>query len=179
MFYKRWIGKLNAKKVLFSLAIVVIIFTLAFIISMELFLYMNDKGNNEGRKTNITANSNTTNVIRKDDDDIEIDDSNNGETKDEDEKIEEIESNDYIMSNSSNEYLREEDLVKYTKGELGIIRNEIYAKHGYIFKNGIYKDYFGEKSWYNPSNEIIDIENYFNDYEKANIKLLKKLENNR
>ena len=42
----------------------------------------------------------------------------------------------------------EEILNQYSSDELKIIRNTIYAKKGYIFKNKDLKKYFLNKSWY-------------------------------
>ena len=42
-------------------------------------------------------------------------------------------------------------LNNFSSEELAIIRNTLYAKNGYKFKKKIYQEYFGEKSWYNPT----------------------------
>lgn len=42
----------------------------------------------------------------------------------------------------------EEILNQYSSDELKTIRNTIYAKKGYIFKNKDLKKYFSKKSWY-------------------------------
>ncbi|HNV72871.1 MAG TPA: YARHG domain-containing protein, partial [Candidatus Ozemobacteraceae bacterium] len=73
--------------------------------------------------------------------------------------------------------LTEAQLKGKTPAELDILRNHIYARHGYIFKRGDLKQYFSEFGWYKP--EISDsaaIEKKLNATEKQNIALLKKLE---
>ena len=45
----------------------------------------------------------------------------------------------------------EASLNNFSSEELAIIRNTLYAKNGYKFKKKIYQEYFGEKSWYNPT----------------------------
>ena len=45
----------------------------------------------------------------------------------------------------------EDYLYNFTPSELAIIRNTLYAKNGYKFKKKEYQEYFGEKSWYNPT----------------------------
>ena len=42
-------------------------------------------------------------------------------------------------------------LSNFSSEELAIIRNTLYAKNGYKFKKKEYQEYFGEKSWYNPT----------------------------
>lgn len=82
----------------------------------------------------------------------------------------------YIMPSSDQRYLSEQDLIGYNKTELALIRNEVYARYGYVFESPKYRDYFGRKTWYTPNYNITNLENYFNDYEMQNVKLLKRLE---
>lgn len=51
---------------------------------------------------------------------------------------------------SSFEYLSEEVLKTKTKEELRLIRNEIFARKGYVFKSDDLNIYFKTKSWYTP-----------------------------
>lgn len=44
-----------------------------------------------------------------------------------------------------------EDLKGKTPAELDIIRNEIYARRGYIFKRKDLANYFGRQAWYKPT----------------------------
>lgn len=64
-------------------------------------------------------------------------------------------------------YITEEDLDDLTKEEITLIRNEIYARHGYIFQKEPYKSYFSERYWYTP-NEAFS-ESSFSEIEKANL----------
>lgn len=59
-------------------------------------------------------------------------------------------SNERIFTQSSLRILDREELLKMNKSNLDIIRNEIFADHGYIFKTNKWKDYFSDKSWYTP-----------------------------
>jgi hypothetical protein len=44
------------------------------------------------------------------------------------------------------------DLIKSkSKADLKLMRNEVYARHGYIFKDAELKAYFGAQSWYKPN----------------------------
>ena len=58
---------------------------------------------------------------------------------------------------------------------LKVIRNEIFARHGYIFKNGgEMEKYFSSKEWYIP--KFNNINHLLSDIEKHNIRLIKQLE---
>lgn len=87
-------------------------------------------------------------------------------------------SKDYIIADSSTRYLTKEDLSKYSKKQLAYIRNEIFARNGYIFDTDAYSNYFYGKSWYKPNPEFGGNESELNDVEKANVALIKKLEGN-
>ena len=62
--------------------------------------------------------------------------------------------------------ISESDLDKHTKEEVAIIRNEIYARHGYIFKTEPFITYFNGKSWYSKNENFH--EGMLNDIERAN-----------
>jgi len=66
-------------------------------------------------------------------------------------------------------------LNKYSKAELRIMRNEIFADKGYTFKSKDLDKYFRKKEWYKPSPNRYFI---LTDWEKANIELIKNAENN-
>lgn len=85
----------------------------------------------------------------------------------------------YIFPNSDKEYLNSGDVSNLSSRKIRLARNEIFARHGYIFNSSDLKKYFGSQSWYKPeiSGENFD-ESVLNKYEKANIDLLKSYENN-
>lgn len=62
--------------------------------------------------------------------------------------------------------------------KLQLARNEIYARHGYQFRNTELADYFGTKDWYHPSTETVS-DSSFNVYEKANLELIQQEEQKR
>lgn len=72
-------------------------------------------------------------------------------------------------------YLTESMLADYSAEDLRIIRNEIYARHGYIFKDEELAAYFESKSWYVPTTDLVE-ESELNQYELANVELIKSLE---
>ncbi len=74
-------------------------------------------------------------------------------------------------------YYTEEDFRGTPLLVIHLAKNEIYAKHGYIFKNEDLNNYFMGCAWYEPlytSDEFDD--SVFNDYEKKNLELLSKLD---
>lgn len=55
-----------------------------------------------------------------------------------------------------------------------MIINEMYARHGYIFKDQALTDYFAQKSWYIPRTaDMEEIYSVMNDVEQANVTLLR------
>lgn len=76
--------------------------------------------------------------------------------------------------NSSTKKLTENDLKNLKKLELEILRNTIYARHGYTFKKKSYRQFFDSVEWYIPVSENVDAK--LTTLEKANIKLLERFE---
>ena len=74
----------------------------------------------------------------------------------------------------SDKLLIKSDLTNLTKDDLAIIRNEIFASKGYIFKTNRFKSYFAEQEWYKPQFDNVD--KNLSDNEKENIKLIRALE---
>ena len=64
----------------------------------------------------------------------------------------------------------------YYKTKLRVIRNMIYARHGYSFKNRPLRVFFDAQEWYIPVNT--DIKKDLTEIEKKNIQLLLKFEKN-
>ena len=83
----------------------------------------------------------------------------------EDERSAPSDNNTYLFP-SDRYYITEEDLRGLSQKTVALMRNEIYARHGYIFSNYEYHQYFSQKSWYYPNQEFT--EDWFNDIEKAN-----------
>lgn len=75
-------------------------------------------------------------------------------------------SSEYLFPSDS-QYITTADLAGRSQQEVTLIRNEIYARHGYIFKSQDIQNYFAEKSWYYP-NQYFD-ESLLNAVEKSNI----------
>lgn len=74
---------------------------------------------------------------------------------------------------SDTQYLTVEYLNTLPNSTIDLIRNEIYARHGYIFKTKQFADYFNAQSWYTPSVPADSFDpSVFNAVENANLKLL-------
>ena len=81
-----------------------------------------------------------------------------------------------LFENLSKHRLSGSDLSSFAKSELRILRNSIFAKHGYIFKSEDLKMYFSQFEWYKP--EFNNVNHKLNSVEKENIKILKQAEDN-
>ncbi len=75
---------------------------------------------------------------------------------------------------ASDKILNIEDLSPYSKEELKIMRNEIFASYGYIFKTEALKNYFSKMIWYFPT--FANVDHMLSHIEKENVKLIKKVE---
>lgn len=80
---------------------------------------------------------------------------------------------DYILPDSNKRVLSEEDIATLTKDQLRLARNEIFARHGYVFKSEDLQKYFSSKSWYNADPSY---NKTLNEVEKENVNLLKARE---
>ncbi len=73
--------------------------------------------------------------------------------------------------------LTEDDIKDLSKEELNILRNTIYAKHGYIFKKKELVDHFNSQDWYKgTTTDMNKISSEFNDSEKYNVTFIKQHE---
>ncbi len=89
-------------------------------------------------------------------------------------KIEQI-SGKISKINPSNTLLKKTDIDNLYKGDLEVIRNSIYARHGYSFKSRKMRYFFdNEIDWYMPVST--DVRNELTDIEKKNIELIKRFE---
>lgn len=83
---------------------------------------------------------------------------------------------DYILKDSNKAYLVDNDLKNLSKDELAFARNEIFARHGYIFGEERFKTYFSKKSWYIPNSSYDGSDAILNEYEVANYKFIQEWE---
>jgi len=75
---------------------------------------------------------------------------------------------------ASKRLLTSTDLQGLSKEELRIMRNEIFARYGYIFKTSDMKSYFSQQYWYHE--RYIDVSSQLTDIEHKNIALIKRYE---
>lgn len=67
-----------------------------------------------------------------------------------------------------------QDLDSLQCRDLGIMRNEIFARHGHIFYKPEWRDYFAAQSWYKPS--VSDALPLLSALEKENVGRIKERE---
>lgn len=88
---------------------------------------------------------------------------------------EELLTEDVLSLNASNRLLKKEDVENMYKGDLEVIRNAIYARHGYSFKNRKMRFIFDKMvDWYMPVST--DIRKDLTDIERKNADLIKRYE---
>jgi hypothetical protein len=78
--------------------------------------------------------------------------------------------------NASSKLLTTAEVANLKKGDLIVIRNAIYARHGFSFKKRPLRVFFDAQDWYVPV--YADIKSDFTDIEKKNIELLLRYEKN-
>jgi len=81
---------------------------------------------------------------------------------------------DVITYNPSSTLLKEEDVANMKKGDLEVIRNSIFARHGYSFKTKKMRYVFDAIEWYIPVST--DVRHELTNIEKQNIDLIKRFE---
>lgn len=98
------------------------------------------------------------------------------ENKQENTKENESESeNGMIFPNSSEVEIASEDIKKLSDEDLRYAVNEIYARHGYIFKDDQLRTYYEQYDWYKETIKPEDFsDSVFSDVEKRNVQALQK-----
>ncbi|QBJ87325.1 YARHG domain-containing protein [Chryseobacterium gleum] len=74
--------------------------------------------------------------------------------------------------NASKQKLTEKDLKNLRKLDLEIIKNSVFARHGYSFKKETYRNFFEQTDWYIPVSNNVD--NDLSPLEKENVALLNR-----
>lgn len=83
-------------------------------------------------------------------------------------------SDNVFKINASKQKLTEKDLKNLRKLDLQIIRNTVFARHGYSFKKETYRNFFENADWYVPVSNNVDAD--LTPLEKENVALLARLE---
>jgi hypothetical protein len=73
--------------------------------------------------------------------------------------------------------INENELKFFSKDQLRILRNSLYAWHGFIFSSKDMIDFFNKQSWYRPNNSFN--ENLLSENERKNIELIRAEERRR
>lgn len=74
---------------------------------------------------------------------------------------------------TASKILLEQDVARYNKSELEIMRNEIFARYNYAFQNPKWKTFFAKKG---SANSIANVDALLSDIEKANLETIKAAE---
>ena len=83
---------------------------------------------------------------------------------------------------TSTEYLSADKIAYYSSWDLRIMRNEIYARHGYVFnKSKEIMEYFNSQNWYwdipkVSSDDLFLFKYKFSEIERHNVELIRKVE---
>ena len=83
-------------------------------------------------------------------------------------------SDNVFKINASKQKLTEKDLKNLRKLDLQIIRNTVFARHGYSFKKETYRNFFENADWYVPVSNNVDAD--LTPLEKENVALLARFE---
>lgn len=75
----------------------------------------------------------------------------------------------------SQRYATYSDIRNMDRGQVRVLKNSIYARHGRHFKDANLRRYFTSQRWYNPWRAEVPTSE-FNRYEKYNISFLLKYE---
>jgi hypothetical protein len=90
-------------------------------------------------------------------------------------RMAELITDDITRFNASTQELTTADVENLYRADLEIIRNAIYARHGYSFRNRRVRNFFDSRvDWYMPV--TTDVRDKLTELEKKNIELLKRYE---
>jgi len=120
------------------------LFMLVAIVVVAYSLGMNK--DNYAKKTSATEGTKQANSA--DNTDTKNETSANSKKQEENTKVK---ANNFIFSESSTTKIPPYKLYNLSSDQLFIARNEIFARHGYIFKDKAVQDYFESQAWYKPN----------------------------
>ena len=79
----------------------------------------------------------------------------------------------YLVPDSDSRIMDSSELDGLDAYTIRLIANEIYARHGYTFRNEEYLNYFSQKSWYQPTISADDFsDDMLNSVEQANVTMI-------
>jgi hypothetical protein len=71
------------------------------------------------------------------------------------------------------------EISQMTVENLRLLRNEIFARHGYIFKSQELTEYFSKFDWYQPNLTSDQVDEKLSETDRYNISLIKSLESDK
>ncbi|MBV7273133.1 YARHG domain-containing protein [Clostridiaceae bacterium UIB06] len=83
---------------------------------------------------------------------------------------------EYIFPYSNKKPLTAKDVKNMSKEKLALARNEIFARHGYVFEGEPYESYFKGKSWYKPDTKFTGEGKQLSAVERHNIRIIMRAE---
>ncbi|KXX66908.1 hypothetical protein AVL50_29830 [Flammeovirga sp. SJP92] len=93
--------------------------------------------------------------------------------------IEEFYGRDALKNTKFPSFDYSKDLRTLSYEELRIVRNEVFARNGYLFKDGFLRGYFNQYDWYKPIFDAPDFKVELNEQEREFISKVKKEESKR
>lgn len=81
------------------------------------------------------------------------------------------EESGYLWPTDS-QYITDADLSGFSRKEIMLMRNELYARYGCSFRDEEIRTYFESRSWYKPNPDLLAVDflrEWFNEYETANL----------
>lgn len=75
---------------------------------------------------------------------------------------------DFVIPDSSYRKVTADELKYLSNYQLAVARNEIYARHGYIFISNEWKDFFVNEPWYTPISTSVTL----NSIEEYNVAII-------
>lgn len=142
--------------------ILMIIPLIIIFIAGSAIIYMIFHDNNKGKSSNSDNSAASSSS------------SNSTNTKSENEKSDEEKNENlskYILPYSDKKPVTKEELKNLSQKQLSLARNEIFARHGYVF-GGYFKSYFSSKSWYKPNPNFKGEAKDLSALERHNIKVI-------
>ncbi|MGO5067016.1 YARHG domain-containing protein [Clostridium sporogenes] len=169
----------NKNRVIIATLIVLVLATS----TLGTYIYLNkySKNSSQTQKENVVTKKEDSNKTKENEDlpsstipANDLNDSNGKSTKNTNDNTKT--SSDYVFSDSASRKLEDYELKNKSVEDLSLGRNEIFARHGYIFKEEPYKSYFANKTWYVPDSSFVANEENLNGYENYNVQMFLKYE---
>lgn len=88
-------------------------------------------------------------------------------------EVTEVPDGDTLIPEFDSRYYTSSDVAGKDAAQIQAMVNELYARHGYIFKDQSLQQAYEQKSWYKgTTTDTGEVEMSFNDYERANLTFL-------